>query len=176
MHMGGLKGFKIDIISLANKQHEFDFAIDNRLLSMYEHSLVEKGEGECHLTMDKSETMLTLKFQIEAQVELICDRSLDKFDYPVSLEETLIMKFGEDNYSLSEDVIVIKDDTDSINVSEYIYEFISLAVPLKKLHPRYEAIEDELPEIVYTTTEGSDSKTDNTDPRWEALKKLKGDN
>ncbi len=75
---------------------------------------------------------MNLHFHIDVKVELICDRNLDSFDYPIKLEESLIIKFGEDNYSLSDDVIVIKDDTATIDVSEFIYEFITLAVPLEE--------------------------------------------
>jgi len=171
-----LREFQIDIFNLGLKQHEFEFQIDRRLFALYEHSLVEKGSGKCLLVLDKSATMMTLHFNIDVTVELICDRSLDPFDYPINLEETLIIKFGDDNYSLSEDVIVIKSDTATIDVSNYIYEYISLAIPLKKLHPRYEGEEDEQPDLIYTSQE-EETDTDNSeevDPRWEALKKLKG--
>ncbi|MFY0606146.1 MAG: DUF177 domain-containing protein [Cyclobacteriaceae bacterium] len=174
--MKGLKEFQIDIISLAFKLHEYEFSIDNRLFELYEHSLVKKGSGNCKLFLEKSETMLTLNFEIEATVELICDRSLDKFDHPISVKETLIMKFGEENYSLSEDVLVIRDDTATISVDEYIYEFISLAVPLKKLHPRFEGTEEEQPDLIYTSVSNEESDQETLDPRWEALKKLKGNN
>ncbi len=173
--MKGLKEFRIDIFNLSLKQHEFEFEIDNKLFGFFENSIVEKGSGKCHLSLNKSATMMTLDFKIEVSVELICDRSLDSFDYPIDLEEQLIIKFGEENYTLSEDVIVIKNDTATLDVSEYIYEFISLAVPLKKLHPRFAEIEDEQPDLIYTSHEESEEEEnkDTTDPRWEALKKLK---
>ncbi len=120
---------------------------------------------------------MTLNFRIDAFVELICDRSLDSFDYPIKIDEKVIIKFGEDNYSLSEDVIVIKQDTASINIGEFIYEFITLAVPLKKLHPRFEdeLEEDDEPEMIYTSQDEEETDdSQETDPRWEALKKLKG--
>jgi uncharacterized metal-binding protein YceD (DUF177 family) len=70
---------------------------------------------------------------------------------------------------------VIKDDTATIDVSEFIYEFITLAVPLKKLHPRYEETEDDEPDLIYTSEdEDTDRENGEVDPRWEALKKLKG--
>jgi len=68
-------------------------------------------------------------------------------------------------------------DTPSINIGDFIYEFITLAVPLKKLHPRYEEAfdEDDEPEMIYTSQEESDEEeSQESDPRWEALKKLKG--
>ena len=175
--MKGLRDFQIDIFRLSHKLHEFEFNIDDRLFSQFEHSIVEHGKGKCYLELTKSETMMTLNFQIDASVELICDRSLDSFDYPIKIDEKVIIKFGEDNYSLSEDVIVIKQDTASINIGEFIYEFITLAVPLKKLHPRFEdeLEEDDEPEMIYTSQDEEETDdSQETDPRWEALKKLKG--
>ncbi|MBR08489.1 MAG: hypothetical protein CMP48_12535 [Rickettsiales bacterium] len=175
--MKGLRDFQIDIFSLSHKLHEFEFNIDDRLFSQFEHSIVDHGKGKCYLELTKSETMMTLNFQIDASVELICDRSLDSFDYPIKIDEKVIIKFGEDNYSLSEDVIVIKQDTASINIGEFIYEFITLAVPLKKLHPRFEdeLEEDDEPEMIYTSQDEEETDdSQETDPRWEALKKLKG--
>lgn len=176
--MKGLREFKIDIFNLSIKQHEFEFNIDNRLFGLYEHSLIEKGTGTCKLILDKTATMMTLNFTIEVTVELLCDRSLDPYDFPIHLEERLIIKFGEENYSLSEDVIVIKSDSASIDVSEYIYEYISLAVPLKKLHPRFQDEEDDSdePELIYTSEtdpENDDNDDNNDNPLWDALKKLK---
>lgn len=175
--MKGLRGFQIDIFSLSHKQHEFEFTIDDSLFSHYEHSIVEHGKGKCQLLLDKTETMMTLNMHIIGSVELICDRSLESFDYPIDLDEKVIIKFGEDNYSLSEDVMVIKLDTPSINVGEFIYEFITLAVPLKKLHPRFEddLDEDDQPAMIYTSQDDEDEdESQESDPRWEALKKLKG--
>lgn len=173
--MKGLREFQIDIFNLNEKLHEFEFKVDDRLFGIHEHSLIEKGSGVCHLKLDKTATMMTLHFDIDVSVELICDRSLDPFDYPIKLEEQLIIKFGEDNYSLNEEVLVIRSDTPTIDVSEFIYEFVTLAVPLKKLHPRYEGKEDEQPDLIYTSDSGAaEDKNEPVDPRWEALKKLKG--
>jgi len=173
--MKRLKEFRIDIFNLSLKQHEFEFKIDNSLFEFFENSIVEKGQGVCHLLLDKTATMMTLNFNIDMNVELTCDRSLDTFDFPIKIEEQLIIKFGEEDNILSEDVIVIKNDTATLDVSEFINEYVSLAIPLKKLHPRYADIEDEQPDLVYSSQEESDDEENNEslDPRWEALKKLK---
>lgn len=173
--MKGLKEFQIDIFSLSNKLHEFEFEITDKLLQVYEHSLLEKGEGTCKLELLKSETMMTLSFNITGKIELTCDRSLDKFMYPIDLEEKIIIKFGEEDYSLSDDVLVIKSDTPSLNVGDLIYEFINLAVPMKKLHPRYKDEDEDQPDLIYSSQdEDTNEKNDQeVDPRWEALKKLR---
>jgi len=165
------KEFEINIFNLSNKRHEFDFEISDSFFEEFDYSSLNKGKGTCHLNLIKSETMITLEFVIEVSVELICDRTLESFYFPIAIEEDLIIKFGDSDYMLSEDVLVIRNDSPSINVMDYIYEFISLAVPMKKLHP---SIKDEVaPDLIYSSNIEEEVGEKSTDPRWEALKKLK---
>jgi uncharacterized protein len=175
--MKELREFQINIFNLANGSHEFEFEITDKLFENRDYSLIERGRGQCKIQLIKSETMLNLHLDIEAETELICDRSLDLFWYPMSLEEDIIIKYGEDNYSLSEDVLVIKHETSSINVGDFIYEFLNLAVPMKKLHPRFgdEDENEETETLIYSSLneQSENEQSDKIDPRWEALKKLK---
>jgi uncharacterized protein len=70
-----LKPFEIEIQGLSLDQHSFDFGFDNQLFEAFEGSLIEKGKGSAHVELLKSETMMTLSFEIEGSVELICWRS-----------------------------------------------------------------------------------------------------
>lgn len=175
MDAKGLREFQIDLFRLGNKEHEFEFKISDSLFTSKSYSLIEKGSGSCKLILQKSETMMNLDFQIEVEVELICDRSLEPFIHPISLEEQLIIKFGEDDYILSEDVMVIKKDTPSINIGDFIYEFIAVAIPMKKLHPKFqdEDPEEEDATLIYSSSDETEEADEVSDPRWEALKKLK---
>lgn len=168
-----LREFQINIYSLTNKLHDFEFEITDKLFETKEFSLISKGTGMCKLRLEKSETLINLHFDIEAEVELTCDRSLENFMYPVAIEEDIIIKFGDDDITQSDDVVVIRRDADKINVGDFIYEFVSLAVPMRKLHPRFDG--EEQPDLVYTSTTGEaeEDETESVDPRWEALKKLK---
>lgn len=172
--MAVLKAFNIDIFRLSQKVHEYSFIIDEKFFQAYDYGIITNGKGTCDLTLEKSSTMMNLHFVVDIQVELVCDRSLDTYEYPIHLEESLIIKYGDENYALSEDVMVIKADTPSIDVSEFLYEYINLAIPMKKLHPRYsdeESGEDE--KMIYSSEPDETEGDETVDPRWEALKKLK---
>jgi uncharacterized protein len=168
-----LREFQINIYSLTNKLHDFEFEITNKLFESKEFSLISKGNGVCKLSLQKSETLMNLHFDIKAEVELVCDRSLDTFMFPISVEEDIIIKFGDDETTLSEDVFVIRRDASSVNVGDFIYEFVSLAVPMRKIHPRFEG--EDQPDLIYTSQDDNTAEDDSepVDPRWEALKKLK---
>jgi uncharacterized metal-binding protein YceD (DUF177 family) len=177
-----LKAYTIDIIRLSHKKHFYNFKADSSFFENFDQSLIQEGVFEVKLTLDKSETMIQLHFNITGMVQLICDRTLEPFDYPVDLDQRMILKFGEENAELTDEIEIIPRDTQQINVAQYIYEFIGLAIPMKKLHPRlageqYQETDEEI--LIYSSgaaPDGDDSAggaEDAVDPRWDILKGLK---
>lgn len=169
--MKNSRRYKIDIFGLSNDTHQFQFEFDEAFFSEFENSLVSKGKGTCAIYLTKSDSMMNLRFTIEGAIELVCDRSLELFDFPISIDREVIYKFGDEEKELSEDVLVIPQNSQEINIGDFLYEFISIEVPMKKLHPRFDD-EDDSDELIYSSKEENEEKK-GTDPRWEALKKLK---
>jgi len=124
-----------------------------------------------------------LQFHIIGSVELICDRTVEPFDYPLDIEQKLILKYGEENEELTDEIEIISRHTQQINLAQYVYEFIGLAIPMKKLHPK--CAQGDYPEneegiLVYSSQtavqeeeDKGDSSEEATDPRFNILKKLK---
>ncbi len=169
MDRKALRQFQIDFYGLANKEHNYRFELDSELLGLFEQDIVKSGKGGCNLRLEKSETMIVLHFDIDATVELVCDVSLRPFDHEIKTIHEIMVKFGDEPTELSDEVIVLQWDTKSINVAEYIYEFLLLGIPMKKVHPELEA---ERPDLLYVS-KGEEEEEQAIDPRWEALKKLK---
>ncbi|MFT4738323.1 MAG: hypothetical protein ACI92W_002444 [Paraglaciecola sp.] len=167
-----LRKFDIMFVQLTNGEHSYDFEIDPAFFNLFEESIVDKGVGEAHITLKKTDRMLQLFFEIRVQVELICDLSLKKFQHTIESSRRLIVKFGEEDQELEDDIIIIKDDAISMNVAEYLYEFISLEIPMKRVHPSLN--NEDRPDLAYSTPiDEDDPEGESIDPRWEALKKLK---
>jgi len=166
-----LNDYVIDIGKLELGQHQFNFKVKDEFFELFEYSLVSRGDLLVALEIEKKSTFLNLTYNIEGSIELVCDRSLDLYDYDIKTEEKLILKFGEEEKELTDEIEVIPFNTQKINVSRYIYEFISVSIPMKKLHPRYM---DETPDdqMIYTSGKDQDLEEE-PDPRWNELKKLK---
>jgi uncharacterized protein len=167
-----LKEFLINIASLRNETYEFQFHIDKTFFENFGKELVEDGNLDVRLTLTKHESFLETSFKIAGSVRLICDRSLDEFDYPLDLSNPVIFKFAEEAEEISEEVIHLRRDADVLNAGKYIYDMIGSALPLKRLHPRFKEEDEENEEgkIIYSS---STQKEETIDPRWEKLKKLK---
>lgn len=179
--MKDLKAYTIEILNLSNKRHEYEFESGPDFFNNFEQSLISKGTFKVKLLLDKSETMIQLSFHISGSVELICDRTLEPFDYPININQKLILKYGEQEEELTDEIEIISRNTQQINVAQYIYEFIGLAIPMKKLHPRLagsEYQENEEGILVYSSgelarEEKAGQEDEATDPRFNILKKLK---
>ncbi|WP_420577997.1 YceD family protein [Ekhidna sp.] len=170
--MKDLKAYKIEIFGLSNSTHDFNFTFDDEFFSHFENSLVSKGKGTCDVVLAKTDSMITVDLTIKGIIELECDRSLEPFDYPIAVEKEIIYKYGDEEKELSEDVFVILKGEQEINISTFLYESISLEVPMKKLHPKFQDESDD-DEMIYISDTDEQSQEESTDPRWEALKKLK---
>lgn len=170
--MKELKEFKIEIFGLSNSTHEFNFGFNDDFFTHFENSLVSKGKGTCYVHLTKTDSMITLGLSIKGSIELECDRSLELFDFPIEVSKEIIYKYGDEEKELSEDVFVILKGEQEINIATFLYESISLEVPMKKLHPKFQNDPD-TDEMIYISEEQEEASEEKTDPRWEALKKLK---
>ena len=175
--MTKLSDFSIDIYKLANGVHQYQYSMDDSFFALFEYSTVEDGSLTAEVTLDKQVTLITARFVIDGTVRLICDRSLEEFDYPLHTAETLLYQYGEKEEELTDEITVITAHTQQINVAQPIYEFIALAVPMKRLHPRFAEDDDPFTEgeIVFSSQSEQDvvPTQSDSDPRWDALKKLK---
>lgn len=178
--MGELKKYNIDILSLAEKEHVYQYASDSSFFQEFPQDLIQEGRFEAKLVLHKSATMIRLDFQVKGVAEQVCDRTLEVYEEGFELENRIFLKFGDRDEELTDEIEMIQRNTARINVARYIYDFIALALPVKKLHPRLrrEENDDEDEVLVYgsaSSDQAADGAAEDTpiDPRWEALKNIK---
>jgi uncharacterized protein len=169
--MNLLRDYDIDISKLNLGQHDFHFQIEDKFFELFDYSLIDHGSLSVELVLDIKTSFMALTFSIKGYIKLICDRSLDSFDFDLETENEIVLKYGEEAQELSDEVEMVPFNSQFINIARYVYEFVSVAIPLKKLHPRYadEPVEDQ---IIFSSQEDDIEKSD-IDPRWSELKKLK---
>jgi uncharacterized protein len=164
--LGTVDLYRVHIQGLSNTIHHFQYQFGDEFFRHYGTALVEKGRFRADIALDKHETFIEATFRLEGTVELICDRSLDEFDYPMEISRKIIFKFGDTDQEVNEEIQMIAWGTESLELGQLMYEFIGLEVPLKKLHPRYQN-DNEPDGIIYSTSNPE------TDTRWDILKGLK---
>ncbi|MDH4089980.1 MAG: DUF177 domain-containing protein [Cyclobacteriaceae bacterium] len=169
--------YSINIIGLSNKKHHFHFEFGNAFFREFGTDLVAEGAFGVDLSLDKRETFLEAEFRIKGTARLICDRSLEPFEYPIERTNKIVFKYGEKDEEITDEIMIIQRDTATLELGQYMYEFIALAIPLKKLHPKFRDEvndDDSAGKIVYSSEDSTENKNgEEIDPRWNILRKLK---
>ena len=122
---------------------EVTYQLDGTFFKLFENSLLEQGQLAVKVKLDKSPRHIQLLFKIKGEVELVCDRSLEPFYYPIAIEQVVHFKLGEEDKELDLDFYMIDQQASTINLAQHIYDFVTLAIPMKKLHPRFKLGEEE---------------------------------
>ena len=150
----GIAAYSVNIVGLSNKEHHFQYEFGGEFFRKYGTDIVSEGKFLVDLLLTKHDTFIETAFKISGAAHLVCDRSLE----------------------VTDEIIVIPRDTATLELGQYIYEFIALAIPLKKVHPKFQDdAEDESEGKIVYTSEATEERKDEeeTDPRWNILKKLK---
>jgi len=163
---------------LSEGEHDFSFHLGEQFFTSFEGSEITRGELIASVVMDNRAGALTLRFHLEGEVEVVCDRCLDPFLTEIRSVQQLIVKRGDVPGELDDDVIVIGRDDHEIDIRQYLYELVVLAIPCKRIHPLDKNGEPtcnpEMIKILESHRGKKDRREDKLDPRWNALKEITG--
>ena len=115
-----------------------------------------------------------MHFENKGMATVACDVTNEPFELPLEGSLDLVVKFGEEFNDENEEVLILPHGEHQLDVSQYIYEMIVLAVPLKKIHPGIEdgSLKSDILNKLEELSPEKNKETDKIDPRWEDLKKL----
>ena len=90
------------------------------------------------------------------------------------LPEVETSVFGEHYDDDNDEVLILPHGEHQLNVAQYIYEMMVLAVPSKKVHPGIEdgTLKSDILEKLDELSPENKKEIEETDPRWDELKKL----
>jgi len=170
--------YTIPFKGLKNGIHEFQFTIDKTFFSDFDKSEVKEGNVDVRVSVEKNIQILVFTFSLKGNVKMNCDLCLEQFDMPIDFSSKLYVRFGleiEDSRYIGEDIKIISEDDYEIDVSQYIYEFVHLSLPVKRVHPTDEngksKCNNDMLKIIKKMSQ-RESSDNNIDPRWDKLKKL----
>ena len=133
--------FEIAWQGLKPGPHTYVYDIDDRFMQEREmDEFFKDWEGKVTLGFDKHENFFMLHFDIDGQVTVPCDRCGDEFKLRLWDEFDLIIKLTDDAEQIEDedDVAFIPRSETVIDISKWIYEFMTLSIPIQRIHPNKE--------------------------------------
>ncbi|WP_298237290.1 DUF177 domain-containing protein [uncultured Algibacter sp.] len=172
-----LKEFTIPFVGLKEATHYFEYKIKQSFFEHFEYEDFNNVEVNVKVALIKKSTLLELHFKVSGAVNINCDVTNEPYNQNIENEFDLVVKFGDQYNDDNIDILIVPHGTYEINIQQYIYELIILAVPIKRIHPGVEDgtldsdILEKLEELSPKLKENRETKED-IDPRWDTLKKL----
>lgn len=176
--MKPLKEFTIPFVGLKIGKHQFDFDITQAFFEHFEYEDFNNVNVKADVILEKKTTLLELHFKISGYVNVNCDLTNEPYNQTIENDFHLVVNFGDEYNDENIDILILPHGDYEINIQQYIYELIVLAVPIKRVHPGVEDgtldsdILDKLEQLSPGLKEKNEQNEDNIDPRWNTLKKL----
>ena len=189
--MGKFTEFKLPLKTLNKGEHTYTYHLGKVFFTNMESTDIRNADIDVALKVIYNGDIYNLDFEVKGTVVVACDRCLDDLEWPIDTEYNISVKYGEDYNDDSDTLLEIPFGDNELNVAYMLYDTVSLAIPIKHVHPagkcnramttllkKHRAAgeyDDETDEIIDDIDTLDTDAPANTDPRWDALKGLGSD-
>ena len=172
--MGRNSDTTVRFSGLKSGRYSYDFDLGEEFFKSFENEEICDGKVHVAAVLEKNERVMMFNFSLEGEVTTKCDRCLGEMRVPIVGEESLNVRLSDDETSDDENVAILPEGSFEIELAQWLYEYVAVRIPMQHMHPDGECD----PEVTQYISEGEQVESDEVDPRWEVLKKVKseGDN
>ena len=166
----------IRLSGLKPGRYSYSFTLGKEFFGSFENEEIRDGNVQIEAILEKTERVTTVKISLRGEVTTLCDRCLDEMTVPIEGEETLHLRFSDTEVSDDDNVAILPEGANEIDLSQWLYEYVAVRIPLQHSHEEGEC-DEEMVHDIKSEEELKQEKEENgeVDPRWEALKGLKGE-
>ena len=175
VYMCSLERFKIDLKGLTQDVTALEWDLDDHFFSALDSADVQGGALHVSGSIRKATGFFELLLHISGTVRIPCDRCLDPMDQPIDTEAQFVAKMGSE-HSEQDDIITVDEEEGILDTAWIVYESVVLAVPIQHVHQPGDCnvtMSEKLAQLSAARSSDADAKETASDPRWDALKKLK---
>ncbi len=160
--------------TLINEHETVEFSLEEKFFAFFESEIWKEGKIKVIATVSKRTDGITFDMTLKGALLVTCDRCLDSFWMDIETREKLYVKFGSEPKELDDHTVIVPREENEVDLGSFFYDYLVLALPVKKVHPETpegtsgcnRTMIEKLNEHIVET------ENDETDPRWEELKKL----
>lgn len=191
--MGKFSLYNVPLKNLTEGTHSFEYLLDDKYFKLIgdSESDIERGTVKVDVAVKRISNTFEFGFALSGTIIVPCDRCLDDMSIDVDVKNRLVVKFGEEYAEESDEIVVIPEEEGAINIAWFLYEFVTLAIPMKHVHApgkcnkimtskynKHKAVSaddddsDDIDDSDEIISETEDLGSEVNDPRWDALKNL----
>lgn len=174
--MGRFDKYNVDLKGMKASSLDMEFDLDNAFFADIDGEEFQKGTVKAKVVVKKGRDIFDFSFALTGTVVVPCDRCLDDLEIEVDTVNTLRVKLG-DSYADEGDIVIIPEQEGDLNIAWYLYEFIVLALPMKRVHAPGKCNHEMTGRLKKHSAEavGDEGEEMQVDPRWAGLKDIQID-
>ena len=142
--------YVIPLNELLQGYTDFNWEAGKPFFENFENSDILDADLDIAAKVEKSGRFIGVDCKIKGSVTLACDRCLEELNLPVRTEFRLSIKFGPeyaDKLDFKEgdrEIIYLPESDADLDMSQSIYDYVILALPMQKVHKEGECNEETL--------------------------------
>ena len=167
------KQFDICFGNLSMDKHCLSIEVNNTFFEKFDIEDITGADVRVQVELERKETMVILRFDIQGILFSICDLCLEEIAIPIADTKTLILKMvSEPTLNNDDDIVFIPENAHNYNVKQVIFEYLYALIPMRKVHG--ETGVGTCNQKMISLIENAKIKpVIQEDARWEALKQIK---
>ena len=180
--MSNRREYDIAFVGLKPGIHEFDYVVDDKFFADFNDPDFTSCHATVKLSLEKNVSHMLLKFEIDGNVSVTCDRCQNPLVVMLWDEFNLILKQVENPEEMNvneedPDIFYIARSESHIHLSEWIYEFVLLSIPNQRMCTEEEMGGPQCNLQVLEMLQKMKSRTvENNNPLQQGLEKFKKNN
>lgn len=125
--------YRIDLLSRDIDGKSFDYGLTDEFFQQID-GIIQRGQIHTTVQVTGSQrSAFQFTIHSEGTVYVPCDRCLADIELRIDTTDKLAVKIG-DSYSDEGDAVTVPERESAIDIAGFIYEFITLSMPLKLVH------------------------------------------
>ncbi len=166
------KQFIIRLNGLPIGNHQYEFEVSDSFFETREYCEIDGANVKVALEVVKQNNLTQLNFAITGTLNVACDRCTKPFPIEIDANEQLFVKHANPDEVHPENVLVLPFGENDLNISQPLYEFISLALPARRVpceeDPAFKCDEETLKKLNEVSTDEPEQNPGET--IWDKLK------
>lgn len=169
-----IQEYRIPHVGLKKEVHEFSYELTETFFANFENALIQKCNIQVNASFDNRQEPFILEIDLDGIIWSDCDRCTASIPVTIHATFTVYVKYTADEAMKELDemeIIYISRDESSINLTQFLYDFVHLSIPVHVICDNPGKTEYCDMEIIKLLEQQQEENT--TDPRWADLNKLK---
>ena len=179
--MGKRREYDIAFVGLSQGIHEFYYEVDDKFFAEFQETDLTDCAATVKVTLEKNSSLLLLKFEIDGNTEVVCDRCGNPLKLQLWDEFNIIIKQVENPEEMNDseddpDIFYISRKESHIHLGKWIYEFVVLSVPNQRMCSEDEIGGPQCNKEVLEMLQEMKTRVENNNPLQKGLEKFKKNN